>query len=309
MIGPSVRRVVMAVFLGVTALMMPVAARQVPPPAAGTDVVTLDVLVTRDGKPVTNLSAAEFEVRDGGAVQRVQLGRLDSIPVTLLLALDTSASVRGPGLDQLKEAAKAAVSSLRAGDQASLMTFSQFVTLRTGWTDDKRRLQAAIDATTAQGSTSLADAAFAALCLPPPVAGRTLALIFTDGDDSSSWLSAAAVVDAARQTDAVVYGVTLSAAASGAIAPADLRVKLFEDPGLHRAALLPVLAHDTGGESLSRANPRDLRAAFLDVLARFNQRYVLTYTSPHAAGSGWHPIEVRATDPALTVTARRGYTR
>ena len=308
MTGWPVRRVVTAVLLGVTTLTMPVTARQVPTsPAAGTAVVTIDVLVTRDGKPVTGLKVEDFEVRDGDAVQRVQLS-LDPMPVALLLVLDTSASMR-PALDQLKEAANAAVSSLRDGDQASLMTFSQFVALRSGWTDDKRRLQAAINAATAQGSTSLADAAFAALSLPPARAGRTLALIFTDGDDSSSWLSAATVVDAARRTDLVVYGVTVSAVAASPVAPDDARAKLFEDPSLYRSALLPVLAHDTGGESLSRANTKDLRAAFLDVLARFNQRYVLTYASPHAADSGWHPLQVRVTDPALTVTARRGYMR
>ena len=303
------RRVFVSLLLGIVTATPFSAARQVPAPAAATPAVTIDVLVLRDGKPVSGLKAEDFEVRDGDAVQRVQLGSLDSMPVALLLALDTSASVRGPGLVQLKEAAKAAVAGLRDGDQASLMTFSQFVSLRAGWTDDKRRLQAAIDAATAQGSTSLADAAFATLCLPPPRAGRTLALIFTDGDDSSSWLSAAAVVDAARRTDAVVYGVTLTAAAADSVALDNRRAKLFADPSLYRGALLPVLAHDTGGESLSRANAKDLRAAFLDVIARFNQRYVLTYASPHAAGSGWHPLAVRVTDPALTVIARRGYTR
>ncbi|MCR4374844.1 MAG: VWA domain-containing protein [Acidobacteria bacterium] len=309
MTRPPTRRVFVALLLGAAAVTPFSAARQVPAPAAAPAVVTIDALVTRDGKPVTGLKAGDFDVRDGGAVQQVQLGSLDSMPVALLLALDTSVSLRGPALDQLKEAAKAAVSSLRAGDQAALLTFSQSVALRAGWTDDKRRLQTAIDATTAQGSTSLADAAFAALCLPPGRAGRTLVLIFSDGDDSSSWLSATAVVEAARRTEAVVYGITLSAGATGPVAPDAARVKLLEDPGLYPGALLPVLAHDTGGESLSRANPRDLRAAFLDVLARFNQRYVLTYTSPHAAGSGWHSLEVRVTDPALTVTARRGYTR
>jgi VWFA-related protein len=302
-------RVFVALLLGAVTVTPFSAARQVPAPAAAPAVVTIDALVTRDGKPVTGLKAGDFDVRDGGAVQQVQLGSLDSMPVALLLALDTSASVRGPALGQLKEAAKAAVSSLRAGDQAALMTFSQSVARRAGWTDDKRRLQTAIDATTAQGSTSLADAAFAALCLPPGRARRTLVLIFTDGDDSSSWLSATAVVEAARRTEAVVYGVTLSAGATGPVAPDAARVKLLEGPGLYPGALLPVLAHDTGGESLSRAGAKDLRSAFLDVLARFNQRYVLTYTSPHAAGSGWHPLDVRAKDPALTVTARRGYTR
>lgn len=308
MTGQPVRRVFASLLLGAVTMTPFTAARQDPAPGAGTPAVTIDALVTRDGKPVSGLKAEDFEVRDGGAVQRVQLGSLDSLPVALLLALDTSASVRGAGLDQLKDAAKAAVAGLRAGDQASLMTFSQYVALPAGWTSDKRRLQAAIDATTAQGSTSLADAAFAALCLPPRP-GRTLAIIFTDGDDSSSWLSPSSVVDAARRTDTVVYGITLTAPAAGSVALDDRRAKLFEDPSLYRGALLPVLAHDTGGESLSRANAKDLRAAFLDVIARFSQRYVLTYTSPHAAGSGWHPLEVRVTDPALTVTARHGYTR
>ena len=296
--------------LGVAATVAGTAAQQPPPRfAAGTSMVSIDVLVTRDGKPVTTLTAADFDVRDSGALQTVQLSGLESIPVGLLLALDTSASVRGPALDQLKDAAKAAVASLRPGDQAALLTFSQNVALRAGWTDDKVRLQTAIDAATAQGSTSLTDAAFAAITLPPARLSRTLALIFTDGDDSSSWLNAATVVDAARRTDAVVYGVTLSAVASSGGTLDERRAKLFEDPGLYRSSLLPLLSHETGGESFARADTKDLRSVFLDVMARFNQRYVLTYAPPHAAGSGWHPVEVRMKDPALTVTARRGYTQ
>jgi len=302
----------LAVLLGSAVLASaPSAQQEQQPPrfAAGTAVVSIDVLVTRDGAPVTTLTAADFEVRDSGTAQAAQLTGIESVPLALLLALDTSASVRGPALDQLKDAAKAAVSSLRAGDQAALLTFSQNVSLRAAWTDDKRKLQSAIDGATAQGSTSLTDAAFAAITLPPSRLSRTLALIFTDGDDSSSWLSASTVVDAARRTDAVVYGVTLSAAASGGGTPDERRAKLFQDPGLYRSSLLPLLAHETGGEALARADTKDLRAAFLDVIARFNQRYVLTYPTPHAAGSGWHPVEVHVKDPALTVTARRGYTR
>ncbi len=300
----------LAFVLGLAVLVPGASAQQQPPRfAAGTAVVSIDVLVTRDGKPVTDLTVADFEVRDSGAAQPVQLAGLESIPVSLLLALDTSASVRGPALDQLKDAAKAAVSSLRAGDQAALLTFSQNVALRAAWTDDKKRLLTAIDAATAQGSTSLTDAAFAAITLPPSRLSRTLALIFTDGDDSSSWLNAATVVDAARRTDAVVYGVTLSAVPSTGITLDERRARLFEDPGLYRSSLLPLLSYETGGESFARADTKDLRAAFLDVMARFNQRYVLTYAPPHAAGSGWHPVDVRMKDPGLTVTARRGYTQ
>ena len=118
----------LALIVGLAALVPGTSAQQQPPRfAAGTAVVSIDVLVTRDGKPVTNLTAADFDVRDSGAAQPVQLNGIESVPVALLLALDTSASVRGPALDQLKDAAKAAVSGLRAGDQAALLTFSQNV--------------------------------------------------------------------------------------------------------------------------------------------------------------------------------------
>jgi Ca-activated chloride channel family protein len=267
--------------------------------AAGTATVVVDVMVTRGGKPVTDLTVQDFEVRDSGTAQQIQFVGVEQVPVALLLALDTSASVRGPALDQLKEAAKAAVASLRPGDQAALMTFSQQVALPAGWTNDKGRLQAAIDKTTAQGSTSLTDAALAALLMRPASAARTLVLLFTDGEDSSSWLNAAAVVDASRRTDSVVYGVTLSPPAAGAAVVA---------PG-RPTAFLPTLAQETGGESFTLADTKDLSAAFVDVLTRFNQRYVLLYESPHAAGSGWHPVEVRVKGPGLRVNARRGYTR
>jgi VWFA-related protein len=273
-------------------------AAPVPTFVAGANAVMVDVLVTRDGTPVTSLTVDDFEVRDGGAPQQIQLVGVEKVPVALLLALDTSASVRGAALDQLKAAAKSAVSSLRPGDSAALMTFSQNVAMPAGWSADTRKLQTTIDAATAQGSTSLTDAAFAALCMRPSTVARTLVLLFTDGDDSSSWLSTATVVDAARRTDAVVYSVTLAAVAPGATPPTQ-----------GRATFLPSLAEATGGEAFSRAEAKDLRAAFTGVLTRFNQRYVLTYASPHAAGSGWHPVEVRVKDPTLTVTARRGYSR
>ena len=51
---------------------------------------------------------------------------------------------------------------------------------------------------------------YAALTLRDDRPGRALVLIFSDGDDTSGWLSAQAVVDIARRNDAVVYAVGLS---------------------------------------------------------------------------------------------------
>ena len=92
-------------------------------------------------------------------------------------------------------------------------------------------------------------------------------------------------------------------------APARLRDLLLSDPLSYRSAFLPVMAHETGGELLWVSLTNDLRKAFLDVVSRFNRRYLLSYTPTGVAESGWHPIEVTVKDKTLEVTARRGYQR
>jgi len=277
--------------------------------AAGTDIVVVDALVMRDGQPVTGLTAGDFTITDSGVAQQAQLVAIESLPVSLLLALDTSASVRGEPLDKLKDAAKAAVASLRPADQAALLTFSHNVGLAANWTADRAQLTTAIDAVVAQGTTALTDATFSALTMKQRSGTRTLVLVFTDGDDRASWLSASDVLGTARRSEAIVYGIVFGATGKLNTPLDQLADYLQKEPGLYRDALLPVLAYETGGETLRAAGPSDLRTVFVDALSRFNSRYVLTYSPKGVDAKGWHPIGVQVKGAGLTVTARRGYTR
>ena len=135
-------------------------AMQTPP-----DRVSVDVRVTRGGHAVAGLAADDFSLRDSGVSQNVELVEIDGLPLNVVLVLDTSASLRGPALEQVKEAAHAAFTALRPDDQGALVTFSQTVNLRAGWTSDRAKLARAIDGITAQGATALTDAAFAALAM------------------------------------------------------------------------------------------------------------------------------------------------
>lgn len=285
------------------------AAEQTPRFTAGAEVVLVDVLVTRGARPVPDLTAADFTILDSGVEQNAALVGIDRLPVSLLLALDTSASVRGAALDHLKAAARAALGSLRAADEAALVTFAHQVALGAPWTTDRARLTQAIDAAAAQGSTALSDAAFAALGLRPNGRSRTLVLLFTDGDDTSSWLTPADVVQAARRSDSVVYAVTLPGPAGAIAASDDLDASLLGDPRLYRAALVPLLARETGGEILRATDAKDLAAVFVDAVSRFNTRYVLSYTPTGVPASGWHPIEVKVSASGVDIRARRGYAR
>jgi Ca-activated chloride channel family protein len=277
-----------------------------------TEVVVVDVLVTRDRKPVEGLNVEDFVVRDAGVRQSVALLSVEAVPVDLHLVLDVSASLQGDGIEQLKQAARAAVASLRPEDRAELLTFSDDLNVRAPWSRDRAAMNKAIDAVTANGWTSLVDATFTALSLSEDPNRRRLVLIFTDGQDTSSWLSAADVFRSAARSRVTICGVIAAPAPLNRPdlqAPARLRDLMLSDPLSYRSAFLPVMTHETGGELLWVSLTNDLRKAFLDVVSRFNRRYLLSYTPTGVAESGWHPIEVTVKDKTLEVTARRGYQR
>jgi VWFA-related protein len=283
------------------------AAQQTPAFTAGTDLVVVDVLVSRNGAPVTGLTADDFTVRDGGVPQKVTLAAVESMPVRLLLALDSSASVRGPALDQLKQAAKTAIGSLRPADEAGVLSFAHNLSQTSPWTANRDQVSQAIDTVTARGSTALADAAFSAIAMAPRAGTRTLVVVFTDGSDTASWLSPTQVLQAARRSESIVYGVTLAGNASEV--PLDqLESWVTAEPTLYRSGLLPLLVRQTGGEMMRAAGMPTLGETFVAILSRFNQRYVLTYSPAGVPAAGWHPLEV-AVRGGGDVIARRGYFR
>ena len=50
-----------------------------------------------------------------------------------------------------------------------------------------------------------------------------------------------------------------------------------------------------------------LGRTFLDVLAEFRQRYVLSYEPSGVPQTGWHTIDVKLKGRAGDIRARRGY--
>jgi VWFA-related protein len=294
----------------------PMAAREQAAP------ILVNVAVTRAGAPVDGLAAADFVIRDSGVAQSAALVPPGTVPVSLLLAFDTSASVRGSALEDLKAAAHAAVAALGPRDEAALLTFSQNVTLRAGWTSTRVALEQAIDGLTGQGLTALSDGVLAALAMGGKPDTRRLVLFFTDGDDTSSWTSPPAIVQAARRSGAVIAAVTLDtpghstaeitklleARKPGDKFPGDVMSWMTLQPSLYRGALLPLLAIDTGGDMVRAADTVRLRTALPALVTAFSRRYVLRYTPTGVAATGWHPLQIEVTNGG-DVSARSGYWR
>lgn len=250
--------------------------------------VRVDVLVTENGAALTGLTAADFEVTDNGVVQQIDLIEFDKLPMNVILALDMSASTTGERLLHLQLAARAVLAGLGSTDRAALLTFSDGIQLTHRMTGDVGAVRAALDKVQPAGGTALVDAAYAALMLAGRDAGRDLVVFFSDGLDTGSILPPERVLESARRSDAIVYGVT--AGSSG------------------KTGFVRSLSEQTGGQSLELFSTMDLRKTFLGILDEFRRRYVLSFTPRGVSGTGWHRLQVRVKGRRPTITARQGYT-
>jgi Ca-activated chloride channel family protein len=251
------------------------------------EVVRVDALVTANGRVVTGLRPDDFEILDNGVAQQVDLASFEELPLNVTLALDISESVEGERLEHLRLASHALLDSLTPADQAGLVAFSHAVVRPQATTGDLRALQSALDAVTPRGDTSLVDGVYAALTLGGGGDRRSLLVIFTDGADTSSFLSPERVLESARRSDVTVYAVPVRGAA--------------------RPRFLEALSELTGGDLVEIVSTRDLTGTFAAILADFRQRYLLSYTPRGVAGAGWHRLEVRVKGRRATVRARAGY--
>jgi VWFA-related protein len=137
------------------------------------------------------------------------------------------------------------------------------------------------------GQTSLVDGTSGAIALAASDVGRSLLIVFSDGVDTASFQSPTVVLQAARRSDLVVYGVSVRSRIS--------------------PTFLKDLGELTGGALLEIESTRDLSQTFLRILEEFRQRYLLSFSPRGVSPTGWHRLEVRVKGRRVTVNARAGY--
>lgn len=246
--------------------------------------VRVDAMVIDKGQPVLGLTARDFEIRDNGVVQQIDAISFDEVPLNVVLAFDMSESVAGERLMHLRTAGQAVLNGLKKPDQAALVMFESIIGLGSGLTSDLAAVRRALEDAAPEGNTSLVDGTYAAMIVGESDTGRPLIIAFSDGLDTSSWLSPEVVLDTARRSDVVVYGVAINQA---------------------KPEFLNQIATLTGGRVFEVEKTANLPAVFSSILQEFRHRYLLSYTPRGVAKDGWHELTVRV--KRGVVRARPGY--
>ncbi len=279
------------------------------------DAVRVFATVTgRDGRLVTSLTQADFEVRDEGKAQAITLFDNSPLPIRLVVMLDVSGSMAG-NLPLLREAAEALFARLRPNDGARVGAFGHEVTISEPFTREPAALRMAIpNAIADDAPTPLWRAINEAMDrFDGDDEARRVVLVLSDGKDSGQLdfsrrvPSQAQVIDRARGDNVMVYAIGMRSRRQRSAPPGigleGLRAALLEDlpdPGLAR------VAEETGGGYLEIRPGQDLATAFAQVADELHGQYLIGFAPPTRDGKV-HDIEVRVKSRGLEARARRSY--
>lgn len=271
--------------------------------------VLVDATVkTKTGQILGDLKKEDFEVREDGAPQKIDIFNRDELPVSVALVLDLSDSI-GPFLGPLREAANVALSALKPEDEVALFTFSTEAELRTPFTKDKAEIADQIKAFKVGGATNINDGIFVAakyLLNTPPRGRRVIILISDDVGTDAGGQGTRDIVTEAIASDSVLY---------------NLKIPGYNPPGtLFAASMIPGLVNirrvveQTGGEIFDVPDVAHLDSVFRALIERIKTRYTIGYyTNANGANGKPHKLDVRLSSSFgkkghdYTVLAKNGY--
>lgn len=257
----------------------------------GTTVVTIDAAVVDGKKPVTNLTGADFELKDNGVAQTVlEFGR-EAFPLDITLTIDLSGSMTPDKIAGVKHAIGQVSGILRPVDRCGVVTFTSRVVNQMPLTHPPLTVE--LPAGRPAGGTSIVDALLLALVTPSTPDRRQLGLLMTDGDDTTSFFDVPTTIETAKFSNTQLSTVLAQAGRK-------------TNDGL-MLTLLRTVAKTTGGEVIEIDEKGDLGAAFIAAIENFRTSYVLRYVPTGVTRAGWHNVEVAVKGKKHTVRARRGY--
>ena len=266
------------------------------------DLVRLGVVVRdRKGRFVHNLTARDFEITDGGEPRAIADFRNEAAPVSVAMLFDASGSMEAR-MAQAHQAATQLLIGMKADDETAVFTFDTGLDEVLPFTAGLRSLPGELSSVRPFGATSLHDAiALTAEKVASRESLRRAVVVFTDGLDTASRLTASDVSGMASSIDVPVYIVGVVPSIDNPTA--DTSTTTFERSVF--TGLLGNLAYWTGGDVFVVSTTQDRSVMTRQLLEELRQQYLMTFES--SPTPGWHPLLVRMRGRDLTVRARSGY--
>lgn len=314
---------------------------------SGVELVNVTATVTdRNGRFVSGLGQRDFTIYEDDQRQDITHFSNERVPVSLGIVLDTSGSMTGEKLDHALAAIDRFLTTLLdPSDEIFIYRFSSYPELLQDWTSDRTRLSRVVNRISAGGGTAMYDALADAVPMAQGGQNRKKAIVLiSDGNDTDSDTSFAAVKQLIRETEVMVYAIGIDGESEQTTfgiprtprRPPSIPVP-FPVPGGGRrpggGVVLPLqtfpfpqfpqrqviggdrvnvsalrdITDDSGGRTEIVRASRDLGPATTSIADELSRQYYLGYSSTVKKDGRWHAIRVELGDRSLRIRARRGY--
>jgi VWFA-related protein len=301
---------------GVPILIAAVAFAPAQQPTFRTGAKTVAVYATvtdKSGRLLPDLQREAFEVRDNGKPQPITVFSNEVQPISVVVMLDRSGSMRG-NVGLVEHAAEEFVKRLGPGDVARIATFADRIDIRPDtFTGDKETLLRILRSDRpVTGPTPLWNATDEAIAALREREGRKVILLFSDGGDAPGnfTLNNRSIMDVmrrAQQEDVMVYAiglqttVLLGPSGRGGIGSfGGSMTSVRPDPGL------ATIADDTGGGYFELTRAENLGETFAQVAEELHHQYALGF-APAKLDDRMHKIDVRVSERGAKVRSRKEY--
>jgi Ca-activated chloride channel family protein len=264
--------------------------------------VNVFVTVTDEkGAPISALTKDNFRLSEDGQDQKIAVFDKESaVPLSIVLAIDTSLSTKKDLPLELASARHFAHAILRPVDSLSVYQFSEIVDEVTPFTPDLKVIDRGIERIHVGSATALYDALYLGSRALDRRKGRKVMVVITDGGDTVSKVDYRDAVRAAQEAEAILYSVIV----------VPVEASAGRDTGGEHALIQ--LSEDTGGKYYYASSLPQLDGAFRQISDELRTQYLLAYyPSQRFSDSEFRKIDVKVTgEPeasAFRVRHRTGY--
>jgi Ca-activated chloride channel family protein len=252
------------------------------------DVKLVNVFVTvtdARGAPVASLQKENFALKEDGQEQKIAIfSRESALPLSIILAVDTSLSTRKDLPLELVSARKFAHTIVRPGDGLAVYKFSEEVRELVPFTSDLKKIDAGIERVHNGSATALYDAVYLGSQALSRRQGRKVMVVITDGGDTVSQVDYKEALRAAQEAEAIIYSIII----------VPIEADAGRDTGGEHALIQ--ISADTGGKYYYATSAAQLDAAFQKISDELRTQYLLAYyPSQRYSDSEFRQLKVELT--------------
>lgn len=272
-------------------------------------------VLDRDGRLVSDLATADFEVYEDGAPQKISFfSRAADSALALTIVSDVSPSQEDFLKDHRRDLHDFLRAILRPRDKASLVCFGADAwevsppDSHAGHLEDalkefqkakrKSEYRKIHPPEHRENASSVHDAVVAAARQFRGEEGRRALVLFSDGEDTSSAYTLLDAIETAQEFGVTVFALRYTRTRKGEYTARNKQGR----------ATMQRLASETGGLEFDTATEGNLREAFAQIAATLRSSYMLGYSSTQPTPDGtFRKISIRCRREGLKVRHKTGY--